>query len=49
MALIALFATVCSSGSVVPEGPYADDIRVAQATASSDFEKEAFADSVITR
>ena len=39
----------CTAAPAVPEGPWADDIRLAQAAASSDFQKEAFADGVITR
>lgn len=42
-------ATACTPAPTVPEGPWAEDIRLAQAAASSDFEKEAFSDGVITR
>lgn len=49
IALLAILAA-CSSEppAFVPEGPYAADIQFAQENASSDFERQALADGVIT-
>ena len=48
-AIVTMLTTSCSSAPTILEGPYADDIRAAQGRATSEFQKEAFADGVITR
>lgn len=47
--LVSLLLISCSAPAAVPEGPWAENIRAAQAATTSDFEREAFADGVVTR
>ena len=48
-AVATLVTSACSSEPSVPEGPWAESIRAAQGRLTSDFQKEAFADGVISR
>lgn len=44
-----LVIAACSTAPSVPEGPWAEEIRTAQSSAKSDFQKKVLSDGVITQ